>query len=184
MVQLMHIDSCILRGFVDSEDRKERRNEAKHLLNSASRTSFRVSILAIGEVFGKMAEVRDPAVNAEAAAEFRRLVKRGRIDIYGIGKDVEAIKLAAEMMNSDYAMAPADAILLACAFTDERCRTFVTSDQRIIRDANIQARATSCKVQIMDISHPARAKGSHQIGKPSYLEIRQPANRSMSEDSL
>lgn len=47
---------------------------------------FRVSILAVGEVLGKMAEERDASVCGEATAELSRLLRGRRLKLLGIGK--------------------------------------------------------------------------------------------------
>lgn len=178
MVQVMHLDSSLLRGFLDSEDKKERRAEAMHLKNTASGVKFRASILAVGEVFGKMVQNRDSVTCAEAAAELNRLVVGGRIDLYGVGKGIEVVELATELMTSDYALTPADAILLACAFTDAGCRVFATADQRVVKNVHIQAQASSRKVRILDVRRPVHKKGSSQVGRPAPMILRSIPTRS------
>lgn len=78
-----------------------------------------------------MAEVRSVLECAEAAAQLRCLVRRHRLELYGIGKGSEAMVWAEEIMK-DHMITPADALLAARALVDDECTTFATTDRRLI----------------------------------------------------
>ena len=172
MVEVIHLDSCLLRGLIDSEDKRERRSEAVHLMNSSPGARFRVSILAVGEVMGLMGERRSASQCAEAAAELHRLQHGGRIELHGIGKETEVLDLASQLMDSDHFLRAADAMLLAAAFEDPICSTFATSDRGILRNAAIWAKADSRKVKILDVTGPINRSGMSNFGKPINMMLR------------
>lgn len=176
MVEVIHLDSCILRGLMDSEDKRERRSEAIHLLNSSPGERFRISILAVGEVMGLMGERRSATQCAEAAVELHRLLQCGKIDLYGIGKGTEVLDLATQLMSSDHFLRAADAMLLAAAFEDPLCSTFATSDRGILRNPVIWAIAESRKVRILDVTGPIGRTGIAHYGKPVNMMLRDVAS--------
>jgi hypothetical protein len=46
MVEVIHLDSCVLRALLDPVEDRKRRSDATHLVNSNRDHAFRVSILA------------------------------------------------------------------------------------------------------------------------------------------
>ncbi|MEI6797362.1 MAG: hypothetical protein WCK39_10910 [Methanomassiliicoccales archaeon] len=127
-----------------------------------------------------MAEERDPSICAEAAAELHRLLKSGRVDLYGMGKGNEVIALALELMEHDHRATPTDCMLVACALVDKSCYSFATSDQKILMSPDIWTRARSTKVHILDASGRIHKRGAMPLGKPANMMLR----RSVSESPI
>ena len=173
MGAVTHLDSCLLRGALDPNDKSEHRSESRHLMNSSPDTCFRISILAVGETLGKMAEVRDSATCAEAAAELSRLLRAGKMELHGIGRGGEALRLAVEMMKSDHMLTPTDAVLMACASMDPECTAFATTDKMLAENMVIAETASTHGVKIVDARRPVRKKGVSQLGRAMKTSRRQ-----------
>lgn len=172
MDEVMHIDSMLLRGMLDPEDDAANRSEAMHILNSSPHVRFKVSILAIGEVMGKMAEKRGADATAEAAAQLSRLFRGRKFVLYGIGKGSEAMMVADEIMRMDHMITPSDALLAACALVDKECTSFTTTDQRLIDSIPFTARANSRRLRIVDArKHRSRIHTS-KVGREVSMCIR------------
>lgn len=150
MVEVMHINSSLLRGLIDPGDKSDRRVESRHLLNASLGVQFRVSILAIGEFLGKMVEVRSTSAYTEAATELSRLFHGGRLDLFGIGREIEVFALAFETMALDRFLSPADAFLVASAMVDEECSAFATMDRPLLESIALKKLAASHGVKILD----------------------------------
>lgn len=173
MAEVMHLDSSLLRGMLDSLDDSRRRSESKHLFNSLTALQFRVSLLAVGEVLGKMAESRSASVCAEAAAELSRLFRGSRLDLYGIGKGTEAFVLAFDIMNADALITPADAFLVACALVDDDCNRFATTDQSLLESRTLRSQAASHGVKMFDARNLRWKRQAAQIGREVNMRIPQ-----------
>ncbi|MEI6796112.1 MAG: hypothetical protein WCK39_04540 [Methanomassiliicoccales archaeon] len=165
MVEVIHLDSSLLRGLVDPDDDPANRSEAKRLLNSSPEARFRISILAAGEVIGKIAETKSVSCGAGATAELSRLFRRRRLDMRGIGKGYEAMELAVELMKSDPLITPADALLVAIASKDDECDAFATLDNTILESKVLERQATSYRVRVLDARMPRRRKYASSFGK-------------------
>lgn len=172
MVEVIHLDSSLLRGMMDPEDENGKRNEARHLFNSSPGVRFRISILAIGEVMGKMAETRSASACAEAAAHLSRLFRGNRLDLFGIGKDGEAMLLANELMELDHMLTPADALLAACAMIDEDCSTFATTDRRLAESVSLLSEAERRGLRILDARTHRSGRTILQLGRTVHLCLR------------
>lgn len=132
MEQVTHIDSCILRAMVDEEDDARKRRLASHLLHANRGRPFRVSIIAIGEVFGKMAESSKMASCADSAIELRRLFHKDALELFGLGRDREIVDIADAILKRDLRLTPTDVMIVASAMTDPQCGRFVTLDHSLL----------------------------------------------------
>lgn len=173
MVEVIHLDSCLLRGMLDSHDEAGNRTEAMHLLNSSPSVCFRVSILAVGEVMGKMAEARSAPVCAEAAAQLSRLFRRHRIELYGIGRGSEAMILAEDIMKKDHMIAPTDALLVACALVDDECTSFATTDRKLIGSIPLLSVAATRGLRIFDARQHVARRPAAQMGRGANMMLPQ-----------
>jgi hypothetical protein len=172
LAEVIHLDSCILRALLDPEDERERISRARRLINSRSDATFRVSILAIGEVFGKMAETRPASACGDAAAELSRLIRSERIELYGIGKRNEALNIAASVIGNDPLVSPADALLVSCAMTDKACGTFVTMD-RILRESSLMRDlASEHDLRVVRLEEALERRGKSVLCRPARMEMR------------
>jgi predicted nucleic acid-binding protein len=149
---------------LDPDDKRDIRDKAKHLLNSSPHRHFRTSILAIGEVFGRMAETRSANASAEAAAALSLLVRRDRVELFGIGRDSRAIDLASQLMSSDRLISPTDALLVACALEDDDCVIFATEDRRLVENSSLRTQASAHGVSIMNSIDAVGKRGSAHLG--------------------
>lgn len=180
MVEVTHLDSSLLRGMLDPEDESGKRTEATHLFNSSRGVRFRISILAVGEVMGKMAETRSATACADAAAHLSRLFRGRRLDLFGIGKDCEAMLLANELMEADHMLTPADALLVACALLDDECTTFATTDRRLSESIPLLAQAERSGLKILDARTHRSGRNTSQLGRTAHLCLRR-ATQPLSE---
>lgn len=173
MATVIHLDSSLLRGLVDPDDSEENHSRARRLFNSSPSAQFRVSILAVGEVVGKMAETRSASIGAEATAELSRLFRRGRLELYGIGKGIEATELATLMMKADPLLTPTDALLAACAFADDECDVFATADGGLVESSTVDIQATLHGVRIHDARAPRQKRHASRLGNEANMMLRQ-----------
>jgi predicted nucleic acid-binding protein len=173
MAPVTHLDSSILRGMVDPDDSEENRSRARRLFNSNPSAQFKVSILAVGEVVGKMAETRSASVGAEATAELSRLFRRRRLELHGIGKGIEATELATQMIKADPLLKPADALLVACAFADDECGVFATADEGLVESSIVGRQATLHGVRIHDARAPRQKRHASRLGNEANMILRQ-----------
>lgn len=128
MENVMHLDSCILRAMMDKDDDAENRRTARHLMNTHHGRPFRVSIAAIGEVFGKMAEDSDIATCAEAGAELRKLFLRGDLELFGMGCGNDIWGIAQKILEQDPRLTNSDIMIASSALADPQCDGFLTKD--------------------------------------------------------
>ncbi|MEI6795289.1 MAG: hypothetical protein WCK39_00340 [Methanomassiliicoccales archaeon] len=173
MAAVTHLDSSLLRGMVDPDDSEENRSRARRLFNSNPSWQFRVSILAVGEVVGKMAETRSASASSEATAELSRLFRRRRLELHGIGKGIEATELATQMMKADPLLTPTDALLVACAFADDECNVFATADEGLVESSTVDRQATLHCVRIYDARAPRQKGHTSRLGNEANMILRQ-----------
>ena len=171
MVEVIHLDSCLLRGLLDHEDQQDTRSKARRLVNSMTGSVFRVSILAVGEVLGKMAEERGAAASGDAASELSRLFRGGRLQLYGIGKGSEVSSLVTALMAADGLLSPADAFLVACALADEEATVFATLDQDIIHSRIVKSHAAQRALRILDADRARWKDGIAKIGGTAHKNL-------------
>ena len=172
MAEVIHLDSCLLRGLIDPDDIPKNRSRAKRLLNSSHEARYKMSTLAAGEVLGKIAETRSVSSAAEATAELSRLFRRRKLSLYGIGRREETMELAVELMKGDTMITPTDALLVACAFEDSECGAFASSDDVLIESRVIQTLATSYGVKILDAREPRGKSSTSRLGREANMILR------------
>lgn len=168
---MIHIDSCILRGMLDADDDRGNRREAIHLLNSSSDLCFRVSIVAIGEVVGKMAESNNTTMTVEAAARLSKLFRGHRLELYGMGRGSNAMLVADEIMDADHLITPSDAFLVACALGDGECTGFATMDHLLIKSIAVISRASARGLRIIDVRTDRKPKRASYGERPVNMKI-------------
>jgi hypothetical protein len=171
MDEVIHIDSCLLQALADPDDDCEKKRDAKHLLNSSRNVSLRMSILAVGEVLGLIAEKRGTYAYEEAAGRVGQLVRNGKIGLYGIGQGRTAIRIADQIMLEDPLMTTTDAMLVACAMTDEKCSVFGTFDQRIVQSSVLRRVGVAHGLRIVDLTGSKERRGSTQPCRPVHMII-------------
>lgn len=179
MAEVIHIDSCLLRGLIDPDDNQDNRSRAKRLLNSSHGGRFKISILAAGEVLGKIAETKSVSSAAEAAAELSRMFRRRKLSLYGIGRREAAMALAVELMRGDPMITPSDALLVACAFEDSECSVFATSDDTLIESRYIGMYAISHGPKILDARANHRKINTSRLGREVNMCLRHASSASL-----
>jgi hypothetical protein len=142
-------------------------------VNSNRDHAFRVSILAIGEVFGKLAETRSASECGEAAAGLSRLFRSEKVTLYGIGKGEEGMEIAVAIMEEDPLIGPADALLIGCALSDVECRAFITLDMMLGESHVLQEIASKHRVRILLQEEIVSRKGSLIIDSCAFKCIDQ-----------
>jgi hypothetical protein len=160
MVEVIHLDSCVLRALLDAAEDMKRKSDAIHLVNSNRDHAFRVSMLAMGEVFGKLAETRSASECGDAAAGLSRLLRTEKVELYGIGKGEEAMEIAVTIMEGDPLISPADALLIGCALSDAECSAFITLDRMLGESRVLRKIASKHRVRVLLPEEIVSRKGS------------------------
>lgn len=135
---------------IDVEDRDENRRLAKHILNSRKYGSLGVSLLAVGEVLGKMAQDRGMDTCLTAMRHLRRMLDDGTLFLRGFGRGNEAMCISLEMMAVDPMVTPSDALIIACALLDDECTGLLTIDEEIIYSREVSKLMTQHGVRAID----------------------------------
>jgi hypothetical protein len=128
--------------------------------------------LAIGEVLGKMVEVRNTTAYTESAAELSRLFRAGRLDLFGIGREGEVFALAFEIIAVDQFLSPADAFLVASAMVDKECSTFATVDRPLLESIALKKLAASHGVRLFDARKLKKKERTMFLKRPLNMTIR------------
>jgi hypothetical protein len=159
MVEVTHLDSCILRAIIDRDDNKERKRIVRHLMNTTLDRPFRVSLVAVGEVTGKMAEDSSVSACAEAGAELRKLFMKRRLELFGMGRGGEVLNMAGLIQDLDPLLTPSDIVIVACALVDPQCGRFLTVDDKLLESRSLKRLGRENQVLLVDlesISHTSR----------------------------
>jgi len=126
-------------------------------------------MLAIGEVFSKMAEDRRRETCLIATTQLQSMLESGTVFIRGFRSGIVITKIANEILTIDPMITPNDALIITNALADDECSGLLTLDHDILRSIRLERLMDHYGVKAIDPRVLIKGSVSSRYSADLYL---------------